>query len=81
MRPRRSDFSSAATRCTALPSIEISKVLRVLIPANDEDTLKQLVQSTSAAKAAGSPEITPAHLVLGLLSEPDGIGAGVEASR
>ena len=29
------------------------------------------------AKAASSPEVTPAHLVLGLLAEPGGIGAAV----
>lgn len=33
-----------------------------------------VVQAQNAAKAAGSPEITPAHLVLGLLAEPEGIG-------
>jgi hypothetical protein len=33
-----------------------------------------VVAAQNAAKAAGSPEITPAHLVLGLLAEPEGIG-------
>jgi hypothetical protein len=33
-----------------------------------------VVAAQNAAKQAGSPEITPAHLVLGLLSEPEGLG-------
>ncbi len=33
-----------------------------------------VIAAQNAAKAAGSPEITPAHLVLAMLSEPDGIG-------
>jgi hypothetical protein len=34
-----------------------------------------VVSSMNAAKAAGNAEITPAHLVLGLLAVPDGVAA------
>ena len=36
---------------------------------------KVVVASQSEARAAGSPEITTAHLVLGLISQPDALGA------
>jgi hypothetical protein len=34
-----------------------------------------VVAAQEAARAAGSPEISPAHLVLGLLTEPDALAA------
>jgi hypothetical protein len=34
-----------------------------------------VVAAQNEAHAAGNPQITPAHLALGLLSEPDGLGA------
>ncbi|MCX5069584.1 ATP-dependent Clp protease ATP-binding subunit [Micromonospora lupini] len=40
-----------------------------------------VVASQEEARAAGSPEIGPAHLVLGLLAEPEGLAARVLAGR
>jgi hypothetical protein len=40
-----------------------------------------VIASQEEARAAGSPEIGPAHLVLGLLAEPDGLAARVMAGR
>ncbi|GGK78607.1 hypothetical protein Ppa06_41040 [Planomonospora parontospora subsp. parontospora] len=40
-----------------------------------------VMAATNEAKAAGNPEIGPAHLVLGLLSEPEAIAAGLFVAR
>ncbi|MFY1619666.1 Clp protease N-terminal domain-containing protein [Micromonospora sp. WMMD736] len=40
-----------------------------------------VMASQEEARAAGNPEIAPAHLVLGLLAEPDGLAARVMAGR
>jgi hypothetical protein len=40
-----------------------------------------VVAAQNEARAAGNPTISPGHLVLGLLSEPDGIAARVIAGR
>ncbi|MFG1882904.1 Clp protease N-terminal domain-containing protein [Micromonospora sp. NPDC049102] len=40
-----------------------------------------VMASQEEARAAGNPEIGPAHLVLGLLAEPDGLAARVLTGR
>ncbi|RBY90841.1 Clp protease N-terminal domain-containing protein [Blastococcus sp. TF02A-26] len=40
-----------------------------------------VVASQEEARAAGAVEVSPAHLLLGLLAEPDGIGARVMAAQ
>ncbi|MBG0824215.1 ATP-dependent Clp protease ATP-binding subunit [Planomonospora sp. ID91781] len=40
-----------------------------------------VVAATNEARAAGNPEIGPAHLVLGLLSEPEAIAARLFVAR
>jgi hypothetical protein len=40
-----------------------------------------VVAAQEAARAAGNATITPGHLVLGLLSEPDGLGARAVAAQ
>ncbi|WP_433537341.1 Clp protease N-terminal domain-containing protein [Micromonospora sp. CA-249363] len=40
-----------------------------------------VMASQEEARAAGNPEIGPAHLVLGLLAEPDGLAARVLVGR
>ncbi len=40
-----------------------------------------VVAAQEAARAAGNPEIRPGHLVLGLLSQPDGLGARAIAAQ
>jgi hypothetical protein len=40
-----------------------------------------VMAAQNEARAAGHDQITPAHLTLGLLSEPDGVGAAAMVSR
>ncbi|MGE0297035.1 Clp protease N-terminal domain-containing protein [Pseudonocardia sp.] len=40
-----------------------------------------VVRAQNAARAAGNAEITPGHLVLGLVDEPEGVAARVMAAR